>query len=76
MAETVYTSTTSFENIVGERVVSISVGSGASVVIEVEHGNGQWVEIDTFHQDAVQALTFGYGRNYRFTVTGDASFAI
>lgn len=75
MAETVYSATREFDNIDGDTMVSVDAGSG-TVTVAVEHGADNWIDIETFSADTAKVINFGYGRNIRFTVTGDASYAI
>ena len=76
MAETVYSATREFDNIIGPQVVSVDAGTG-SVVVAVRHGSGNWIDVETFSADAAKVIDFGpRGRVYRFTVTGDATFAL
>ena len=75
MAETVYTTSRAFSTIHGERVVSVDAGSG-QVVVECEHGPGNWITMKTYSADAVELVNFGFGRSYRFTVSGGATYAI
>lgn len=71
---TVYTTTRSFDSIQGERVLSVDVGAG-SVVVACEHGTDNWIDMKTYDADTVEIINFGYGRVYRFTVSGGATYA-
>lgn len=73
--ETVYSATKIFDNISGLRVISIDA-NGGSVAINVQHGVGNWIVVDTFSTDIAKVLDFGYNRTYQFVVTGAATFAL
>ena len=75
MAETVYSATKVFNSLHGEWVLSVDAGTG-SVAVECQHGTDNWVTMETFSADTVQTIEFGRGRIYRFTVTGDATYAL
>lgn len=75
MSATVYSTTREFSNISGERMVSVDAGTG-SVAIEVDHGTSNWILVETIAADTAKIVNFGYGRTVRFTVTGDATYAI
>jgi hypothetical protein len=76
MARTVYSATKTFDKISGTRVISVDAGTG-SVVLAIEHGSGTWLDIETFSTDTAKVLDFGpLGATYRFTVTGDATYAL
>lgn len=75
MTETVYSTTETFGNISGDRMVSVDA-NGGSLVIDVEHGSGNWVTVQTFSDDGAKVMYFGYGRTFRFTVSGGATYAL
>lgn len=75
MAGTVYSETKVFGSVTGERLVSFDVGSG-SVTVAVEHEEGSWLDFHSATTDSVEPINFGYGWNIRFTVAGDATYAI
>ena len=75
MSETVYTTTKMFSLIQGERVVSVDAGTG-TVVIACQHGAGNWIDVKIYSADTVEVLDFGLNRTYRFTITGDATYAL
>lgn len=76
MAETVHTTTKTFNKITGEHLVSFDVGAG-SVVVACEHGSGNWIDFETITADAVKLINFGSGsRTIRFTVAGGATYAL
>lgn len=71
---TVYTETKTFDSLRGDHVLSIDAGTG-SVTLAVLHGE-EWLTIETWSSDAVEVVSFGNNRTYRFTVTGDATFTL
>lgn len=75
MAETVYTTTQTFENITGERVLSIDA-NGGTVTVEKQHGPGNWIPAEVFNADTVEVMEFGVSSVFRFTPTGGATYAI
>lgn len=76
MAETVYSATRVFDSIQGPQVVSVDAGTG-SVALECRHGADNWLTIETFDADTAKVIDFGSrGRVYRFTVSGNATYAI
>ena len=75
MTETVHTVTHEFSSLHGLRTISVDAGTG-SVTLACRHGAGNWIDVETFSADTVKTLDFGIARIYRFTVTGDATYAI
>ena len=76
MARTVYSATKTFDSITGQRLISVDAGTG-SVTLDVEHGSANWINVETFSADTVKVLDFGpLGSTYRFTVSGDATYAL
>lgn len=74
MAETVYSDTRTFESIDGKRVLTVDAGTG-SVTVAIRHG-ASWIDVQSFSVDTAEVIDFGYNRVYRFTVTGDATYAL
>lgn len=74
MVGTVYTETREFTGLQGKKLISVLAGTG-SVTLEVEHGDDNWITFDTITSDTFKVVNFGYGRVFRVTVSGDASFA-
>lgn len=74
-SETVYTATRTFDKLDGEHLLSVDVAAG-TVVIEVEHGAGNWIVVKTYSADAAEIMNFGNNRTFRFTVSGGATFAL
>lgn len=74
MTETVYTATVTLDKISGERVLSVDAGTG-TLVVACKHG-AAWIDMKTYSADAVETIEFGINRIYRFTLTGDATFAL
>ena len=76
MAETVYSATRTFSNIQGRQVVSVDAGTG-SVTLECRHGADNWLTVEIFDADTAKVVDFGArGRTYRFTVSGNATYAL
>ena len=73
--ETVYSVSREFDSIDGQRVISVDA-NGGTVAIQVRHGAGNWIAVETFSADTAKVLDFGYNRVYKFVVTGAATYAI
>lgn len=69
MAETTYSTEKEFASLNRAVIVSAS----GTVRIDAKHGTG-WVTVDTL-TDQVKTLD-AYGRTFRFTPTGTATYAI
>jgi len=70
-----YTTTKEFDKITGGRVISVQANAG-SVLLQVKHADGVYLDVEDFTADAVKVLEFGIGRTYKFTVTGAATYAM
>lgn len=73
MSETVYTVTRTFSNL-GTRVLSVDAGTG-SVTVAAQHGTDNFIDMKTYSADEVEVIEFT-NRTYRFTVVGDATYAL
>lgn len=65
--------TQTFTNLNGSILLTVVVGSG-TVTWAVKHG-ADWVDVVTYSADAAEIIDTGNGREHRFTVTGDATYA-
>jgi hypothetical protein len=69
-----FSTTQTFTNIVGKRLVSIDA-NGGSVVIAVEHTPGTWVDNETLTEDDVVEVDFDVRMPVRFTPSGGATYS-